>query len=185
MGGIDARKWWRARSDYIAGHGSMAEVAERHGLGLSALKRRAASESWVQARAKMALDVTAKALDRAMETEIESVQSRHIRLCRIWDRLLSQLEKCVMEQEESGSPDRQGLRSLVSILRELQGLEIPSPAADVRVTIIDDIPADAVVAGAGKEPDAECVTGPEGRHGLDFAGRRDTLREAMADVFPD
>ena len=43
MGGIDARKWWRARSDYIAGHGSMAEVAERHGLGLSALKRRAAS----------------------------------------------------------------------------------------------------------------------------------------------
>ena len=185
MGGIDARKWWRARSDYIAGHGSMAEVAERHGLGLSALKRRAASESWVQARAKMALDVTAKALDSVMETEIESVQTRHIRLCRIWDRLLSQLEKCVMEQEESGSPDRQGLRSLVSILRELQGLEIPLPAADVRVTIIDDIPADAVVAGAGKERDAERVTGPEGRHGLDCAGRRDTLREAMAEVFPD
>lgn len=183
MGGIDARKWWRARSDYIAGHGSMAEVAERHGLGLSALKRRAASESWVQARAKMALDVTAKALDSVMETEIESVQSRHIRLCRIWDRLLSQLEKCVMEQEESGSPDRQGLRSLVSILRELQGLEIPLPAADVRVTIIDDIPREprqmSFVVEADEE-DAGSGTAPEARFALDCDGGPDTLGEAMA-----
>lgn len=186
MGGIDERKWWRARSDYIAGHGSMAEVAERHGLGLSALKRRAAAEGWVDQRAKMALDVTARALDRVRECEVDSAVARTTRLLRIWDMLVCQLERCVAEQDESGSPDRQGLRALVSILRDLQGVQIPLPQDGVsRVVIIDDISGDAVVAGAGKERDAERVTGPEGRHGLDCAGRRDTLREAMAEVFPD
>lgn len=150
--GMDARTWWRARTDYIAGRGSMAEVAERHGLGLSALKRRAASEAWVQERAKMALDVTAKALNRVAENEIEGAQSRQVRLGRIWDRLLTQLERCVIEQEEAGAPDRQGLRSMVSILRELQGVEIPSSVSDVRMMIIDDIPGPCAV-DAGAEAD--------------------------------
>lgn len=163
MGGIDARKWWRARSDYVAGHGSMAEVAERHGLGLSALKRRAAAEGWVDQRAKMALDVTARALDRVRDCEVDSAIARMTRLLRIWDMLVCQLERCVAEQDESGSPDRQGLRALVSILRDLQGVQIPLPQDGVsRVVIIDDISGDAVVAGAHHAPDADCVTAPQG-----------------------
>lgn len=136
--GKDERTWWRARTDYIAGRGSMAQVAERYGVGISALKRRAAAEMWVEQRAKMALDVTAAVLGNAQKAEIEIEQSRQERLSRIWDNLIGQLERCVIDQEASESVDRQGLKSLVSIFRELQAVQFPETDKR-RIIIIDDI----------------------------------------------
>lgn len=161
----------------------MADVAERYALGLSALKRRAKAESWVDKRAKMALDVTASVLERAREAEIENEQERQMRLARIWDHLVGQLERCVIEQIESDSPDRAGLRALVSILRELQGVQIPVSSAAGRVIIIDDIPREprrmSFVVEADEE-DAGSGTAPEARFALDCDGGPDTLGEAMA-----
>ena len=144
-------EWNKIRRDYIAGKGSYRALAEKYGVPLKNLARRAKAEGWPELREQS----RHKAATRTAEAVAEESSRVDVRIYRIADKLMDKLEQAVEEldmdtvvveqtlqegknktttkrktlEERQGPIDRAGMQQLTGILRELKAI------TDVRSTL--------------------------------------------------
>ena len=119
-----------AELDFLTGGLSYAELAEKHGVSVSTVRRRAAEGHWKE-RLRRITEQEDGLRQKEQETEVviceelalEIRQQRRLRMQETVDRMLEKLRDCV---EELGPEDVYALASLIRAmkdLRELQGLQ--------------------------------------------------------------
>lgn len=110
-------KWLKIRNDYLCGVGSMRELADKYGVGLSAIKMRSAREGWRKyggdpprkLNQSVTNDVTKNVTKLVTQKTIEKVADkisddetdRIMRIRSISDRLLQRLEQAEQELDKA------------------------------------------------------------------------------------
>ena len=89
--------WLKIKAEYISGCGSMRELAEKHGVSVSAIKRRSAAEGWKANRTKTEPKVNQKTVQKIIEKTAEHEADRIARLLVIGDKLTGKLGQAVEE----------------------------------------------------------------------------------------
>ncbi|MEG0270562.1 MAG: hypothetical protein RR653_12235 [Clostridia bacterium] len=171
--------WLKIKAEYISGCGSMRELAQKHGMSLSAIKRRSAAEGWTANRTETAPIVRQKTVQRIIEKTVEQEATRIARLLAIGDKLSGKLDRAV---EELGSlctdrqktcrttTDEDGTPLSVEVTREVarEGRAVISAAgARAIASALKDLRD--IAAGAAKEDSSALKEARELLGGVDSA----------------
>ena len=117
--------WKKIKAEYIAGGTSYRKLAEKHGVSLTNLQRRAAKEKWV--------DLRQQTVDKAAAKIIDSVSTqqarRYQRLQDVTDKLLDKLEGIVESVVlEEMAIDKYTLKQITGALKDIKDIQsIKSP----------------------------------------------------------
>lgn len=117
--------WNKIKAEYVAGGTSYRKLADKYGVSLRNLQRKAAKESWV--------DLRQQTVDKAAAKIIESVSSqqarRYQRLQDVTDKLLDKLEG-IVEQVclEEMAIDKYTMKQITGALKDIKDIQsIKSP----------------------------------------------------------
>lgn len=117
--------WNQIKAEYVAGGTSYRKLADKYGVSLRNLQRKAAKESWV--------DLRQQTVDKAAAKIIESVSSqqarRYQRLQDVTDKLLDKLEGIVESVVlEEMAIDKYTLKQITGALKDIKDIQsIKSP----------------------------------------------------------
>ena len=117
--------WNKIKAEYVAGGTSYRKLADKYGVSLRNLQRKAAKESWV--------DLRQQTVDKAAAKIIESVSSqqarRYQRLQDVTDKLLDKLEGIVESVVlEEMTIDKYTLKQITGALKDIKDIQsIKSP----------------------------------------------------------
>lgn len=117
--------WNKIKAEYVAGGTSYRKLADKYGVSLRNLQRKAAKESWV--------DLRQQTVDKAAAKIIESVSSqqarRYQRLQDVTDKLLDKLEGIVESVVlEEMAIDKYTLKQITGALKDIKDIQsIKSP----------------------------------------------------------
>ena len=164
MGKID---WSLVEADFLASGLSYSKLAEKHGLSLSTVKRRAAAGHW-QTHLRE-LTEREETLTKAREAEtvepeelaLEIRQSRRLRLEDAADRLLERISRSLDEQETDNPYALAALVRALKDLRELQGLRKDSLDLAEQQARIERLRSECRRAGAEEEEAGGVLILPE------------------------
>ena len=125
-----AAQWERIRDDFIATGQSYRELAEKYGVGLSTLKRRAAAEKWTTARAVVADAVILEPAETGISTDTDGELSiitdlkreRYQKFMEITDAMMDRIQDALTSPEVISPYSLKLLASALRDLREMQGL---------------------------------------------------------------
>ncbi len=88
--------WLTIRSDYINGGGSYRKLAEKYGVSIDAIKRKAAAEKWKDERTEHTQVVHQKAQEKAADALSDEVAAKiriRVRLLQVGENWLNNLEE--------------------------------------------------------------------------------------------
>lgn len=135
--------WLKIKAEYISGCGSMRELSEKHGVSVSAIKRRSAKENWTANRTETAPKIHQKTVRKVVERTSDKAADRIVRLLSIGDKLADCLDQAAGELDrqtakrtvktkevEYGDPDAKG-RPTREVVRE-----------DVEIVEVGGLPLD-------------------------------------------
>jgi transposase len=117
--------WNNIKAEYVAGGTSYRKLADKYGVSLRNLQRKAAKESWV--------DLRQQTVDKAAAKIIESVSSqqarRYQRLQDVTDKLLDKLEGIVENVcLEEMVIDKYTMKQITGALKDIKDIQsIKSP----------------------------------------------------------
>ena len=117
--------WNKIKAEYVAGGTSYRKLADKYGVSLRNLQRKAAKESWV--------DLRQQTVDKAAAKIIESVSSqqarRYQRLQDVTDKLLDKLEGIVENVcLEEMVIDKYTMKQITGALKDIKDIQsIKSP----------------------------------------------------------
>ena len=117
--------WNKIKAEYVAGGTSYRKLADKYGVSLRNLQRKAAKESWV--------DLRQQTVDKAAAKIIESVSSqqarRYQRLQDVTDKLLDKLEGIVEHVcLEEMVIDKYTMKQITGALKDIKDIQsIKSP----------------------------------------------------------
>ena len=117
--------WNKIKAEYVAGGTSYRKLADKYGVSLRNLQRKAAKESWV--------DLRQQTVDKAAAKIIESVSSqqarRYQRLQDVTDKLLDKLEGIVESVcLEEMVIDKYTMKQITGALKDIKDIQsIKSP----------------------------------------------------------
>ena len=94
--------WRRIKAEYVAGGISQRQLAEKHGVPVTTLTRRAKKEKWT-AKRRAAED---KAVEKTSEKVAEAVADNAVTLERVKGKLLAKLERMVDAFPDSGVSEK-------------------------------------------------------------------------------
>ena len=125
-----AAQWERIRDDFIATGQSYRELAEKYGVGLSTLKRRAAAEKWVAARAVVADAVILEPAETGTSTDTvgdlsiitDLKRERYQKFMEITDAMMDRIQDALTSPAVISPYSLKLLASALRDLREMQGL---------------------------------------------------------------
>lgn len=89
--------WLKIKNDYINGGGSYRELAERHGVSIDTIKKRAAVEKWKDARTEYAQNVHQKVQEETASILVSQEVKRVERLLTITNQFVDRIEQAVRE----------------------------------------------------------------------------------------
>lgn len=89
--------WNTLKAEYIAGGVSYRELAEKHGVSESTLRKRAAKEHWSELRNKAGTATEQKIVDKTAEDSANKAVELSTRIDDIADKLLDKIERAVDE----------------------------------------------------------------------------------------
>ena len=127
----DAELWSRIRADYLTTGLSYKQLAEKHHVGLSMVKKIAARENWTADRAKInavTKEVTQSDRNRLEGTEAEIVtiadirRDRYEKFMEITDAMMDRIQAALTSPEVISPYSLKLLASALRDLREMQGL---------------------------------------------------------------
>ncbi len=120
--------WSLVEADFLATGLSYSRLAKKHGLSLSAVKKRAASGHWqdrlreLRAREE-AVEEPAVEILQPEELALETRQARRMRLQDAADRIMEKINRALEELEPDNTYALSTLVRALKDLRELQGLQ--------------------------------------------------------------
>lgn len=89
--------WLKIKNEYICGGGSYRKLAEKYGVSVSAIKRRAAAGKWTANRARTEPQVHQKTVQKVIERTANQEADRIVRMLAVSDKLLDKLNQAVDE----------------------------------------------------------------------------------------
>ena len=124
-----AADWKAIKTEYITTDISYRKLAQKHGVGASALFARASQEKWVDAKKQHQNKTVAKTLNA-----IGNQQARRAaRLQTVADKLLTKIEEAVDNFDmEVLFMDRQALRQITGALKDIKDIQMIRSDADLR-----------------------------------------------------
>ncbi len=156
--------WKLIERDFLASGMSYRALAEKHGLSLSAVKKRAASGHWQQRLLELK-----KAEERAAEDQTEKLlelrENRRAILLNTADDLLEKLRQALNQLEPENTQALASLARTLKDLRELQGLRkdaldleeqqarIEKMRSEIRKTEEDEAPAGVLILPEIRRPE--------------------------------
>lgn len=92
-----AADWLKLKAEYLAGRGTMSELAQKYGVSLSAVKRRSVKENWIANRTETVRELNRKTVQKVVEKTAEKESDRIARVLSAGDALLGKLERAAAE----------------------------------------------------------------------------------------
>ena len=120
MGNTD---WNIVEADFLATGMSYARLAKKHGLSLSAVKKKAAAEHWQDRLRKMNDREPSLEILEPEDLALEIRKNRRMRLQDAADRMMDKLNRSLEELEPDNTYALSTLVRALKDLRELQGLQ--------------------------------------------------------------
>lgn len=124
MGKRNASKhdWGQIQADFLATGMSYKALAEKHAVGLSAVKKRAAAENWQRKLLELRREEERAAAAERAEQILEKRENRRSLLLNTADDLLEKLRQSLDQLEPENTAALASLTRTLKDLRELQGL---------------------------------------------------------------
>lgn len=89
--------WVTIRADYVSGGGSFRVLAEKYGISVSSIKKKAAAEEWTANRTKLEPQLYQKTVRKVLEQKSDQNADRLTRILALSDTLLSKAEIAAAE----------------------------------------------------------------------------------------
>ena len=123
-------QWARIKKDFVATGQSYKQLADKYGIGLSTIKRRAAAEKWMDARRSVAAEVIPILEETGTDTEavedtaviVELKRERLSKFMEITDAMMDRISAALTSPEVISPYSLKLLASALRDLREMQGL---------------------------------------------------------------
>ena len=108
--------WQAIKTEYITTDTSYRKLAQKYGVNVTTIAKRASDEEWVEQRKQYATKKQAKTLERISQQEANRAAKIH----SVADKLLLKIEAMV----ESGRPlDSKGIRALTAAVKDLKEIQ--------------------------------------------------------------
>ena len=123
--------WIKIKNEYINTSISQRKLAEKYGISVSTLTKRANKEKWQQEKEtqcnKIETKVQQKTADKIVKSEVDriaNILALGDKLSAKIDKAIGQLETAIVDGEEvdTGIVDVRGLRSLVQSVKDLKDI---------------------------------------------------------------
>ena len=156
--------WELIERDFLASGMSYRALAEKYGLSLSSVKKRAAAGHW-QERLLALKREEERAAESGTEKLLELRESRRAMLLNTADDLLEKLRQALDQLEPENTPALASLARTLKDLRELQGLRkdaldleeqqarIEKLRSEIRKTEEEEAPAGVLILPEIREPE--------------------------------
>ena len=108
--------WKKIKTEYITTDTSYRKLAQKYGVNVTNIAKKASSENWVEQRKQYANETQTKTLQKIIQHEA----TRAAKIHSVADKLLLKIEAMV----ESDEPlDTKGIRSLTAAVKDLKEIQ--------------------------------------------------------------
>ena len=108
--------WKAIKTEYITTDTSYRKLAQKYGVNVTNIAKKASAENWVEQRKQYATKMQAKTLEKISQQEADRAAKIH----SVADKLLNKIEALV----ESGRPlDTKGIRALTAAVKDLKEIQ--------------------------------------------------------------
>lgn len=121
--------WVSIRADYVSGGGSFRVLAEKYGISVSSIKKKAASDKWTANRTKVEPKLYQKTVQKVLEHKSEQNADRLTRILALNDTLL---QKAALAAEQLD-------RKMITHKRKVKITEKPQDGIWTETTTEDEI----------------------------------------------
>ena len=114
--------WQAIKTEYITTQTSYRKLAQKYGVNVTNIAKKASAEGWVEQRKQYAIETQTKTLEKISQQEANRAAKIH----SVADKLLNKIEAMV----DSEKPlDTKGIRALTAAVKDLK--EIQSIKSDL------------------------------------------------------
>ena len=140
--------WQAIKTEYITTDTSYRKLAQKYGIDIAVIGRRAKSEEWVKLRQQQIDKTQTKTLNAIASQQA----NRAARLQTVADKLLTKVERLVDEGEELLT-DTSTMRDIARVLKDIKDIQMIRSDADLREqeARIDKLRKEAMVEKENKE----------------------------------
>ena len=113
-------EWNAIKTEYITTDTSYRKLAQKHGVNVTNIAKRAKAEDWVGQRKQYAIETQTKTVEAVAAQEVD----RAARILTVADKLLDKIEAIVDAVEGADIPSKsiRALTAAVKDLKEIQGI---------------------------------------------------------------
>lgn len=111
--------WKAIETEYITTNTSYRKLAQKHGVNVTSIAKKASAEGWVDRRKQYATKTQAKTLEKISQKEAD----RAAKIGTVADKLLQQIEAMVDRDEPLDEKAIRSLTAAVKDLKEIQGVQ--------------------------------------------------------------
>ena len=121
--------WIKIKNEYINTSISQRKLAEKYGISVSTLTKRANKEKWQQEKETQCNKIETKVQQKTADKIVKSEVDRIANILALGDKLSAKIDKAIGQLEtvlvdgeevETGIVDVRGLRSLVQSVKDLK-----------------------------------------------------------------
>ena len=119
--------WQKIKTEYITTDTSYRKLAQKYGINVTNIAKKASAEDWVEQRKQYANETQAKTLENISKQEA----SRATRIYSVADKLLNKIEAMVdtVKPERASAKD---IRALTAAVKDLKDIQMIRSEADMR-----------------------------------------------------
>lgn len=123
--------WIKIKNEYINTSISQRKLAEKYGISVSTLTKRANKEKWQQTKETQCNKIETKVQQKTADKIVKSEVDRIANILALGDKLSAKIDKAIGQLEtvlvdgeevETGIVDVRGLRSLVQSVKDLKDI---------------------------------------------------------------
>ena len=108
--------WQAIKTEYITTDTSYRKLAQKYGVNVTNIAKKASSENWVEQRKQYANEIQAKTLQKISQQEANRAAKIH----SVADKLLLKIEAMVESEEPL---DTKGIRALTAAVKDLKEIQ--------------------------------------------------------------
>ena len=115
--------WQQIKTEYITTDTSYRKLAQKHGVNVTNIAKKAKAEGWVEQRKQYATEMQTKTLDAIGKQQVD----RAAKILTVADKLLNKIDEMVesMNPLDMAPKSIRALTAAVRDLKEIQGVKSP------------------------------------------------------------
>ena len=111
--------WLKIKNEYVNGLGSYRVLAEKHGVSVDTIKKRAAAEKWKAARTEYIPKLHQKVQEKTFDKISDALSDETAAKVRIKASILRMIQQWIDNQEDAGITDTGAFRRIVQCCSDL------------------------------------------------------------------